>query len=99
MVVITSAVPIYRNQVEMTLYLEQQLKIDTLFQMGITQFKEELIKQPHTYYNQTGQVTYYFPDGLIILTYSPSDPTTLKLNYQIQVDKARKYGFISVNYP
>ena len=56
-----SNITIYRNDLQITANQIDQVKIETLFQMGHTKFKEELDK----YNKRKDIVNYTFPDGTV----------------------------------
>ncbi|MBM7597970.1 hypothetical protein JOC34_000327 [Virgibacillus halotolerans] len=56
-----SNIAIYRNDLQITANQIDQVKIESLFQMGRTKFKEELDK----YNKQKDIVSYAFPDGTV----------------------------------
>jgi hypothetical protein len=56
-----SNIAIYRNDLQITANQLEQVRIETLFQMGRTKFKEEL--DPH--HKPKDIVNYVFPDGIV----------------------------------
>ncbi|WP_029271021.1 competence type IV pilus minor pilin ComGG [Virgibacillus alimentarius] len=64
-ILVTSSVTIYKNDVQITYKLTEQIKTQTLMQMGYTKFKENVDGLE----NKTDTIEYMFPDGTVEITY------------------------------
>ncbi|WP_226035030.1 hypothetical protein [Aquibacillus saliphilus] len=88
LVTITGSINLYRNNIEMTNFNEEQLKIDTLFQMGKSQFKQELLPEN---LNTSNQYTFFFPHGSVDITVLSYTEKNIYAKYDISTTKQSKY--------
>ncbi len=82
--VITSVL-IYKNEMEVSHTLKEQIEVETLIQMARAKFKEEEV-----YKNKnSGQITYEFPNGTAVIQYDKIDTH----QYSLQFDVTTKEQF------
>lgn len=65
LLLLTASINIYSREVQMTHQAVEQLKLETLFQMGRTKFKNEL----STLNSHNDTIVYTFPDGTVEIEY------------------------------
>src|SRR5699024_3718879 len=66
-IVLSASIHIYKKEMLMTAQHIEQQKIESLIQMGITMFKEELLKKDI----DKDYITYTFPDGTVDILVKP----------------------------
>lgn len=77
MVLVVSAIHIYQNNMQLTKHHIQQIQFETLFQMGLASFKEDVTKDdlPLSQSPDDKQKKLYaFPDGDVTIRYRKADP-------------------------
>ena len=92
-IVITASINIYQQDIQITHQYIDQLRIETLFQMGQAKFKEEYLP------NEMGtiQVKYTFPDGMVTIVYNRIDDFQYKLHFTILTENDSYFTILSTN--
>lgn len=103
MLLVTSSIHIYQNNTRLTQRHIEQLKFETLFQMGQVRFKKDLqegnIPESHAH-DDKQKKEYTFPDGDVTITYKKTDIKESKgmedpayhLKFEMTIDQER-YSF------
>lgn len=85
---ITATITMYASDGKITEKHVEQIKIETLFQMGHAKFKEDNNAKEI----DSGETYYTFPYGNVEITYEPSDENRYKLYFKITTDKNAIYS-------
>lgn len=88
---ITTSILVYKNELESTHLLMEQLEVETLIQMGRAQFKKEKMYKR----NDEGQLMYEFPNGTVIIDYVRMNEQMVSL--QLDVKTTNDFTFIVEN--
>ncbi|HEY4602634.1 MAG TPA: hypothetical protein VIG73_15305 [Cerasibacillus sp.] len=83
---IMASIKSYQNDVIMTHRLSEHVKIETLYQMGLARFKNDLASQENLIDERTNHFFYQFPSGQVDITSERKDDY-LYLAYIITTDK------------
>jgi len=86
-IIVTANISIYRNDIVITENQLEQIKIETLFQMGRTKLKKEMVNQEE----ETSDVSYSFPDGIVKITINSSNSPVYKLYFTITTNNNATY--------
>jgi|SRR5699024_5838931 len=78
--ILTTTIYLYKNEIETTHYVTEQIKAETLIQMGRVQFKKEKLYK----INDHGQVTYEFPNGIVSIHFTRQDETVFDLQFSAE---------------
>src|SRR5699024_836597 len=76
----TIQITIFKNDIQITHNHQEQLKIETLIQMGREKFKRDIVSKQQ---QATGTVTYKFPPGNVTIDYQKIDPSSYRLAWDI----------------
>lgn len=79
LLLLTIQIRTYQNDIRISHNHQEQLKIETLIQMGREQFKQDIVSKEKT----TGAVTYKFPPGKVIIKYTQIDSAEYKLEWDV----------------
>ncbi|GAA0602506.1 hypothetical protein GCM10009001_19320 [Virgibacillus siamensis] len=82
-IIVTASIQLYKNELQITERQTEQLKIETLFQMGRAQFIESL--QDHNL--PESPVTYHFPYGDVAIQYKILDTNEHHLYFTITTNR------------
>lgn len=86
-ILIVASINIYHDEIHITQKQTQQLKIETLFQMGHSKFKESLLTSKTT----VSPVTYNFPYGKVVIKYVKMNENEYHLYFTINTDKGSTF--------
>lgn len=75
----TILISTYQNDIRISHNHQEQLKIETLIQMGHEQFKQDITSEKNT----TGSKTYKFPPGDVTIEYTRMDDGEYKLDWNV----------------
>lgn len=97
-IIVSTNIKIYNNEIQMMNHLTEQIKIETLLDMGRTRFAEDMMDNK----NIKNTILYTFPLGDVQISYVPSDnePNKILAYYQITTDKDFTFSlndFIQLN--
>lgn len=88
LIVLLASIHIYKQESHMTQYHFEQIKMETLVQMGLAAFKNDLLEQ----HISEDSVTYTFPYGSVLITYSTTEKAqALLLQLTIRTDGHSSY--------
>lgn len=76
---VITTVLIYKNEMEVSYMLEEQIEVETLIQMARVKFKEEEVYKN----NNSGQITYEFPNGTTTIRYDKIDTHQYTLQFAV----------------
>lgn len=85
----TTSAMIYRNEVEITNHLLENIKAETLIQMSRVKFSEEKLHEN----NKDGKITYTFPSGLSEIRYESLEKGIILLEMKIITDKQIEFNY------
>src|SRR5690625_2885206 len=86
-IVLTANIHIYKQETYNTHHHLEQLKIETLVQMGIMTFKNDYMDKNI----QTNEVTYTFPDGTVDISFVPKELNEHLLHIRAQTNDNSYY--------
>ncbi|PAV29073.1 hypothetical protein CIL05_13950 [Virgibacillus profundi] len=86
-IIITTNINSYRNDIHITESHMEQLKIETLFQMGRTSLLEELKKEQ----TPIEKVTYIFPEGTVEIKIASETNGRSKLDFFLETNNDSNY--------
>lgn len=81
-IIITTSISIYEQDIKVTHYQVEQIKIETLYQSALAIFKEERELNHMPYYT----TNYTFPDGKVTVTYTIIDELEYRLRFSISTN-------------
>ncbi|MFD2046055.1 hypothetical protein ACFSTA_12305 [Ornithinibacillus salinisoli] len=81
----------FQNNLHVTNKIIENIKIETLFQMGYTNFYKDI----ESLINTEDTVTYVFPDGVVEITYFQLNDSTLSLYMNITTVNDTHYTVIT----
>ncbi|ALX48076.1 competence type IV pilus minor pilin ComGG [Lentibacillus amyloliquefaciens] len=87
LIIVTSTVHLYQNEIHITENQTEQIKIETLFQMARTQAKESIRTASET--NDT--MSYTFPYGDVLVEYGKLNDHEYRLLFTIETDSGAKH--------
>ncbi|QDP40600.1 hypothetical protein FN924_10605 [Radiobacillus deserti] len=79
-----SSLTIYQNHLHSTLYLERRLQVESLFQLGLTTFKDEY----QGLNEDAGSRFYVFPDGSVTIKYENLSDNKMKLTILVKTPES-----------
>lgn len=82
LIIVTTSIQLYQSEIHITQNQTEQMKIETLFQMAHTQFKEDITNQPES--NDT--ISYSLPYGEVLVEYGKLNKREYQLNFLIETD-------------
>ncbi|RYG74689.1 hypothetical protein EU245_00435 [Lentibacillus lipolyticus] len=82
-IIITADVHLYRDEIHIAQNHTEQLKVETLLQMGRTRFKDELTSGM----DMPNPIAYEFPYGEVKISYTEIQETMYNLHLTIRTDK------------
>ncbi|HLR80675.1 MAG TPA: competence type IV pilus minor pilin ComGG [Bacillota bacterium] len=91
-IVTTANINIYSNEIHLTKQLIEQTKIETLIQMGLTTFKEDVT----TFKHPEGTVSYEFPSGQVNIAFSTRDERYMQLDLKIETDTNYRHEVVHI---
>ncbi|QKY69447.1 hypothetical protein [Lentibacillus sp. CBA3610] len=97
LIVITASVQLYQSEIHITQNQTEQLKIETLFQMAHTQFKEDITKQSES----SGTISYELPYGDVLVEYGQLNEREYPTNFIMETDTGATHNInnrISIDY-
>lgn len=83
----TASIRAYQHEIEITHHLVDQLRVETIVQMGLTKFNEEHLPNDE----DTLNVQYDFPDGEVTIVYSFIDDSEYRLHFTILTKSGLAY--------
>lgn len=97
LLIVSANIKIYSNEVYMMNQLTEQIKIETLMQMGYARYKEDLENGE----DMANVMWYTFPSGKVKVTYVSREENKVFVRYQIITEKQTSFlinGYINVEY-
>lgn len=91
MITVMAGIQNYQRELQITSQQINQLRIETLFQMGRKLLKDELINYPLI--ESQGQVTYDLPDGVVTIHFLKIENGLYQTEFQIYTDSKTNYTF------
>lgn len=88
-ILVSSYIATYQNDLHITDSQIEQLKIETLFQMGRTKLKEEI--DDNHFNENNNKVFYLFPDGSVEILITALNEKQYALNFAIFTNKKTSY--------
>ena len=88
---VATSVLIYKNEIEASYMLKEQIEAETLIQMARAKFKQEEVYKNH----DRGQITYEFPNGSTTIQYDKV--STDQINLQFDVTTNDNFNFTIQN--
>lgn len=97
-VVITTNIKLYYNEISMTHHQTEQIKIETLIQMGIAKFREN-IKHDNDVKMIESDSTYTFPSGSVEVNIISQDKSNTHIRLYITTDEKTDFTIkTSINF-
>lgn len=78
-IIITASIRTYQHEIEITHQLIDQLRGETLVQMGLAKFNQEYLPIER----ETFSVHYHLPDGEVTIAYSFIDDSEYRLHFTV----------------
>ncbi|WP_106497152.1 hypothetical protein [Lentibacillus sp. Marseille-P4043] len=91
LLVLTTKVNMYKNDIHIANNHIEQLEIETLLQMGRAKFVDEFSLETA---KETGKKTYTFPPGIVKITYTRINEMEYQLLFQISTE-GKSYSNVS----
>lgn len=88
-IIISTNIKIYSNEIDMMNHLTEQIKIETLLNMGRTKFTEDMMHNK----NVTDTILYSFPSGDVQISYVPSENEQNKIFVYYQITTNQGFTF------
>src|SRR5690625_156710 len=92
---LTMIIAIYKNDVDMTKSMIQQMEIDTLTQMVREDFSHDVVD----FIEFSGTTIYEYPNGQVIVDYERENESTWMLDCSIQLQRAEDNIILSTSLP
>lgn len=90
-IVLTASINIYKNDIQITNKHVEQIKIETLFQMGRAKLKQDIKKKKP--FKDGDEITYNFQEETVKIKVSPLGESSFQLHFTIRTDKDTNYTF------
>ncbi|SHF60805.1 competence type IV pilus minor pilin ComGG [Ornithinibacillus halophilus] len=88
LLLITSTIGIYRNEIQITENTIEQIKLETLIQMGFASFKRDYIQLE---IGEENNLQYEFPDGNVEIQFIQHSETEVNMNMIIRTEAIPRY--------
>lgn len=88
-IVLSASITTYQHDVQMMEYHIEQMRIETIIQMGYAQIKRELLDNP-----DLDQASYTFPDGNIDITVRQMTNNKYQLHMMILTNNGSNYKIL-----
>src|SRR5690625_263343 len=86
-IIISANIRTYQREIEITHHLTEQVKAETIVQMGLAKFKEgDLPTEPETLH-----IHYLFPDGEVTMVYSLIDDFEYRIHCTVLTNNGLEY--------
>lgn len=93
-ILIISSIATYRNEVYITARQVEQVKIETLFQMAQSKYKQELAASDAP----PSAASFSFPDGTVDISVTEITNHYIKLHFSIKFNDGKKDGYFPFNH-
>lgn len=90
--IITSSIRTYQSEIEITHHLIEQLKAETILQMGISKFNQDYLPNDQ----ETLNVQYNFPDGDVAIIYNLISELEYRLHFTITTNNGLVYTTVNI---
>ncbi len=91
-IIITTSIRTYQHEIEITHHLIDQLKAETIVQMGLAKFKQDYLPNEQ----DTLNVHYSFPDGEVTIIYNFINDFEYRLHFTVLTKSGLVYTTVNI---